>query len=294
MSVRLRLLVLTICALLLGGCGLRFAYSQLDWLLPWYVGDYVSLDRTQKRLLDARLEARLAWHCSSQLTAYSGLLREVERDLGGNEVVGAPILDAYLQRGEAFWRVLMKEITPDAGVLLAALSDAQVKELGEAFARRNDATREEFLEGTPDALRARQIERMEKRLRTWFGPLSAAQRSRVASWSAGLAPTTEAWLHHRARWQGALIEVLAQRQAPDFESRVGALLLEPDSLWAADCRADVARNRKQTLDLLADIFNMASPAQRTHLVNEIAGWAAQFEQLACTDTPLRTASVGGR
>ncbi|AWI79444.1 hypothetical protein CEW87_08720 [Parazoarcus communis] len=294
MSVRLRLLVLSFCVLLLGGCGLRFAYSQLDWLLPWYLGDYVSLDQTQKRLLDARLGERLAWHCGSQLTAYSGLLRDVERDLRSTEVVAAPMLDTYLQRGEAFWRVLMKEITPDAGVLLAALSDAQVKELGEAFARRNDETREEFLEGTPEALRARQIERMEKRLRTWFGPLSAAQRSRVAAWSAGLAPATEAWLQHRVRWQGALIDVLAQRQQPGFESRVGALLLEPESMWAAAYRADVARNRKLTLDLLAETFNMASPAQRTHLFNEIAGWAAQFEQLACTDTPLRTASGAGR
>ena len=267
--------------LLLGGCGIRMAYSQLDWLVPWYLGDYVSLDRAQKKLLDVRLAARLDWHCSTQLTAYSGLLRELESDLRGDVPVDAQRLDLRLRQGEALWQVLVREITPDAGMLLAALSDEQVRELDQAFARRNTETREEFLDGSPEALRSRQIERMEKRLRDWFGPLSPAQRARVAAWSEALMPTTADWLQHRQRWQAAFVDALAQRSRPDFESRIGLLMRSPELMWSPAYRNGVAHNRMQTLQLLADVVNTADPSQRTHLIGEIAAWAEQFEQLAC-------------
>ena len=72
----LRRLILIACsALLLAGCGLRFAYSQLDWLLPWYLRDYVTLNAGQRSELDVRLAGLLDWHCRSHLPEYVALLR---------------------------------------------------------------------------------------------------------------------------------------------------------------------------------------------------------------------------
>lgn len=289
-------LVLILPVVILAGCTARFAYQQLDLLVPWYVGDYVTLDRAQKRLLDVRLAERLAWHCSSQLRPYAELLRALEARLGADEALTAAELDQFLQRGEALWRVLMTAVTPDARVLLAALDAGQIDELAAAFADRNREAREKFMDGTPEQLRARQIERMEKRLRTWFGRLQPEQRKRVAAWSENLLPTTEQWLQHRVDWQNALLAALAQRTGPGFETSLAALLVTPEAGWPASYRAEVAHNRALTLALVADIFNAAGPGQRTHLLEEIAGWAGQFEQLACAApvAPSASAAVAPR
>lgn len=275
------LLALLLPLLLLAGCGVRFAYQHLDWLVPWYVSDYVTLDAEQRRLLDARLAERLAWHCRSQLGPYAELLRELDARVRADTPLAPGELEDFLLRGEAFWRELMVAITPDASVLLGSLSDAQVDELAAAFAERNADTRKELLGGTPDERLARRTERMEKRLRTWLGRLHADQRARVAVWSASLVPTTEEWLRNRAKWQGELLAALAGRDQPGFEARLGELLVAPASGWPEAYLAQVARNQALTLDLVADVLKLATPAQRDHLSGEIEAWAGQFESLAC-------------
>lgn len=59
MPVRVRLALALVTILVLSGCGVRFFYSQLDWLVPWYLRDYVTLDDSQRALLDRRLTLRL-------------------------------------------------------------------------------------------------------------------------------------------------------------------------------------------------------------------------------------------
>lgn len=282
MFASVRLFLLGVLSLfVVAGCGVRLAYSQLDWLVPWYLSDYVSFDREQRRLLDARLADRLTWHCSSQLGPYAELLGDLEQRLGEAAPLDAAALDPFLQRGEAFWQVLMEALVPDAAQMFAGLDDAQVAELAAAFARRNTETRKTFLEGSPGQLRSAQIERMEKRLRTWFGRLQPQQRQRVQAWSDALRPTTTDWLAHRERWQTGLIEALGRRHEAGFELEVRRLLTAAESDWSADYRADRAYNRAQTLALLADLVNDATPAQRQTLLGELAGWRADFQRMAC-------------
>ena len=227
MIARARLLILLCSALLLGGCGVRFAYSQLDWLVPWYLRDYVSFDAGQRSLLDQRLAARLDWHCRAHLPDYVGLLRDA---------------------------------------------------------------RKEFLGGSAEARRAAQVERMEKRLRNWFGRLDTGQRALVAAWSDALQPTTEQWLENRRQWQQGVIDTLRVRHDPQqFSARIAALRAPLDASAPAAHHAQVAHNRQLTLQLLADVFNAASPAQRERLLAEIDGLAAQFDRTACAGPRVATA-----
>ena len=281
MIAHARLLILLCSALLLAGCGVRFAYSQLDWLVPWYLRDYVSFDAGQRSLLDQRLAARLDWHCRAHLPDYVGLLREA-RDTLQRERIAAHELEPFLRQGEAWWDELRSELVDDAGVLLAGLSDEQVAELAAAFARRDRDARKAFLDGSAEVRRAAQVERMEKRLRNWFGRLDDGQRALVAAWSDALQPTTEQWLENRRQWQQGVIDALRVRDDPQqFAARIAALRAPPDATAPAAHRAQVAHNRQLTLQLLADVFNAASPTQRERLLAEIDGLAAQFDTLAC-------------
>lgn len=72
------LLVILLAVLLLGGCSLRFAYGKLDWLVPWYVRDFVTLNAGQRSDLDRRLAVQLTWHCRTQLADYAAGLRDAQ------------------------------------------------------------------------------------------------------------------------------------------------------------------------------------------------------------------------
>lgn len=178
---------------MLGGCGVRFAYSQLDWLVPWYLRDYVTFNAGQREVLDQRLTLRLDWHCRAHLPGYVGLLRDARRLLA-RERIEAQDLAPFLDQGEAWLDELRVELINDAKVLLAGLSDDQVAELAAAFERRDKEAREEFLGGSTEVRRKAQIARMEKRLRNWFGRLTDEQRALVAGWSRGCSrPPNAGW-----------------------------------------------------------------------------------------------------
>ena len=57
-------------------CGPRFFYPNLDWLIPWYVEDYLPMDGEQEVSLRADLKKILSWHCQNELVRYSNFLRE--------------------------------------------------------------------------------------------------------------------------------------------------------------------------------------------------------------------------
>ena len=156
-------LALLCVALALGGCSLRFAYSQLDWLVPWYVRDYVTLDAGQRSVFDARLAARLDWHCRTHVPEYAATLREAQALLA-RETVDAAQLAPFLVRGEAWWAEVLAELEPDARVLLAGLASEQVDELRQAFARGARESRKEFADGSAAEQDAARVKRMEKRM----------------------------------------------------------------------------------------------------------------------------------
>ncbi len=285
-----RVALVLLCVAALAGCSLRFAYSQLDWLVPWYLRDYVTLDAGQRGLLDQRLAARLDWHCRAHVPEYAASLREAQALLR-RETVDAAALAPFLARGEAWWGEVLAELEPDARLLLAGLANAQVEELRQAFARGAREAREAFLGGTADAQAAARLKRMEKRLQRWFGRLTPAQRDRVAAWSVELAPTTEAWLEQRARWQGALLDALQVRgDDAAFAARLAPLFGPQQAHWPPAYREGLARNRTLTLALLADVYNLAPATQRQRLDRELDALAAQFETLACA-APARLSAA---
>ena len=73
------LLLLIALGMLLAACSqVGLVYRNLDWLIPWQLDDYLSLNREQKAWLKPRLQAHLEWHCSSELPRYIDWLQRSE------------------------------------------------------------------------------------------------------------------------------------------------------------------------------------------------------------------------
>ena len=54
----------------LGGCSTKFTYNNLDWLIHWYIDDYVSLSDNQEALFDKYFADWQSWHRSQELGKY--------------------------------------------------------------------------------------------------------------------------------------------------------------------------------------------------------------------------------
>ena len=76
-----KILAILLLPLLLTSCTVSFTYNHLDWIIPWYVDDYVDLTRDQKKSLRQQLEPILTWHREEELVRYVEILDGIEASL---------------------------------------------------------------------------------------------------------------------------------------------------------------------------------------------------------------------
>mgnify|MGYP000627303891 FL=1 len=63
-------IALALALILLVGCSNQMAYNHFDWLVSWYVDDYVELNNQQEEKLQAGLNSLLVWHRQDELPVY--------------------------------------------------------------------------------------------------------------------------------------------------------------------------------------------------------------------------------
>lgn len=285
MSARLRhflqLFVLTLlCSAVVACSRIDLAYRNLDVLVPWSLSDYLNMNRQQKSWLDQRLKQHLAWHCRTQLPSYLNWLDGVGTMVANNDVTDQQLRERTRQAKQAIAQVA-DEITPSAAQLLSGMSDAQVRELRQAFADDIEERQAKYV-NTP---LARQVEersqRMEKRLTTWLGPLNAQQRLRVVNWSQALGEQNRQWIDNRAHWQQQFSAAMELRQTPAFEPRLEVLLKDRESVWTPEYRIAYQRTEREARSLLVDLMAQSTPAQRQHLQDKLAKVREDFSKVKC-------------
>lgn len=282
--------ILLLCLMLvLGGCSsTRFAYQQLDWVITWWVEDYIPLNGTQEAYLERRIPQHLAWHCREELPRYARWLASVDTLVNEPVIRTNDVAEQQKQLFDALDRLLV-EIAPTASGLLATLDDRQVQALANAMADHQQEDRDEFLGDDPDTQRDRREERTRERAEHWLGPLTSEQRRTIATWNQARGNQTAIWLDGRARWQAALLTALENRRADGFEDRVRHLLLHSSEVRGPEYVAMLARSRQAITQLITDLLNQATADQRAHLRGEIAHLQSDVRALTCnSDSPPQT------
>ena len=215
--MNVRLAIATLAILLLGACSsTQFFYNRLDFLIPWYMGRYVDLDRDQSRLLDERLLPFLAWHRSEELPRYVELLDEAERILDG-PVVAEDIERLSLAAEEAWLRVEQRglEWMMELG---AQLSDEQMAGFIEELRERQGKYEKKYLTRSDEKYREDAFDNLRDSLQDYMGRLESSQREQLQTHVAGLVRSDSVWLEERARWIDRLENIL-QRE-PGWEARL--------------------------------------------------------------------------
>ena len=279
---RLKLLVaLLTLSLALAGCNrVGLAYRNLDVIIPWTLNDYLDMNAGQKSWFNDKLKEHLAWHCTTQLPGYLDWLDRRQQMVDENQVTDAALKTRTAEAEQAIAEVA-REITPSAIELLQGLNDQQVKEMNDALAKDLRKRQDDYLKPPLAQQIKDRAERMNKRLDTWMGPLSASQQNRVTAWSVALGEQNQEWIGNRAHWQAQFIEAVQQRHSAEFPQKMQQLLVDRESLWTPQYRAAYAQTEAAARSLIVDVMAESTPQQRLKLTQKIDGVRSDFKALKC-------------
>jgi hypothetical protein len=272
----------------LTACGPRIVYQHLDWLIPWYVSDYISLDSDQKNLLEQRLATLLDWHCRTQLPAYAMTLRALGGDLANStDPADEATLQAYNTKILALWKQLLQQIGPDITAILTTATDDQIDELFVNLAKQNQEFREKYIDLAPNELLQNRQKRMIKLLKYWISDLNTEQRQAVSEWSSQLTPIAEQWVQNRAGIQAEARKLLARRdENPESRAAMQDLIMHPEKMRSVEYQRKIDINTGVTIKFLVQLDRQLTQDQRSHLLDRIESLAADFDTLSCDPATL--------
>lgn len=282
--------ILFLCLLLgLAGCSAKLIYYHLDWLIPWHVDDYISLDRDQCTMLENRLIQQLEWHCHTQLPDYAVSLRKLGNDLRNPaKPISHEKLGYYSRTINKYWKELMKSIGPDIADILMTASDDQIAELFANLEKHNHKLKAEHIAKSPEILDRNRQQRMIKRMKYWLGSVTAEQKKAVADWSSQLEPIAADWLQNRERMQTKFQRLLKGRTMdPDFKVNLVGLLVDAENHRSAAYHLKIETNMNITFLFLQRIDRQLASSQRSYLLKRIESLARDFDQLSCDPAEVK-------
>ncbi|MEK1940865.1 MAG: DUF6279 family lipoprotein [Pseudomonas sp.] len=281
MAKRLRALLLITSLIALTSCSrLELGYRNLDLLIPWSMDNYVSLTGEQKAWLKPRLTQHIAWHCQTQLPRYADWLQRSAK-LAGEAKPEAAQFQAQFSEFRHAVDAIVVQVTPDLTELLQGMSPAQVQELEKNLAKQNKEQREDYLELPLDEQIADRAERMEERVKPWFGRLHPEQKARIKTWAQQLGDYNRGWLDNNQRWQQAFLAAINERKGEQFSTQMKRLLQERMSYWTPDYQQQFDAAQLALSGLFADLVSSADAKQRERLQERLEGMRKQLADMTC-------------
>lgn len=284
LGLHARRFVLASVSLLLASCSsLQLGYNNADTLLAYALDSHLDLDDEQQRFAAERIAVLHRWHRSTQLDGYAQLLTDAQR-----RVAGPVSADDVREFGAAINRQLAAigaQAAPDLARLALTLRPAQLERLDEKLARETAKARRGLARAAGAASPEPRVERFVERAQDWFGPLTPAQRQLVRASAAQRPEAQDAWLQEREQRNRELVALLGRIRseqpppelAADWLREYFHALAEPRD---PERRDRLARLRQDNAELIAQLINGASLAQRAAIVKRLRGYAADFSALA--------------
>jgi hypothetical protein len=278
-----RILIILAAVIVLTGCGPRLVYPNLDWLIPWYLDNYMSLDSSQKSDLKKTISRQLNWHCGTQLDAYAKFLRELSREMGDpNDLITHAALANRWESLRGFWKELMAQISPDVADLLLSLSDAQIEKLFARLEKRNRKLSATYVDVDPQKIVGKRKQYMLKHMKRWISRLTPEQKQLVAAWSNRLEPTEADWMAHRLTIQSEYRQLFTRRDDKvHFREKIVDLLVYQERYRSEAYQQKIQFNTELTIALILDIDRQLSEKQRQRLQKKLSSLARDFEHLSC-------------
>ncbi|MBY7973241.1 hypothetical protein KW462_05010 [Vibrio fluvialis] len=271
-------IALLLSTLVLVGCGTKFVYHNIDWIVIDYLEDYVDLTDEQEDRLSDRIVLLSQWHQSAELPAYIEQLDQwlalepasfTEQDLKQQQA----LINDHYQR-------LLSKFLPDVYQLANNLSDAQAEEFLQGVAKRHQKFADKYQGLNEPEIRNRYVERISERMEQWLGDLTPVQQTLVKQWANEVQVTTNDWMAFQARLRNELKTLLDERHDESrFSTHLQALLFEPEQYYSPVLKAKQKYNDSISDKYVVQIVRLATPKQVRYFRDEVSGWKQLAQEL---------------
>ena len=269
--------------LLLSGCGTQFAYNNLTLITPWYVDDYIDLDRQQKAVFKAHLKTLHEWHRSSELPIYREILLEIQTELEADVLDTQAISQQFLKL-RTRWEAIILKSTPAIVEISQSLTDEQRTSFFQALEERNEKRLAE-MDSTQEHLQE-SVERIEK----WMGALSPDQIDQVQTYAKAYPDLTEPTVDAHRAFQTELSQLMSQAIMADYPARLGILLSgaldSPEGRKLTQMREQQLQAR---LELFSELWASASEQQKRRVRKKLQGYIRDVEKLVAQSETQKSA-----
>lgn len=252
-----------------------YVYNRLDFLLPWYMDDYVDLDAEQEAYLDELLVPFLAWHRAHELPVYLTALNRIEDSL--NQPLTAEIVGTIVTEFELAWLRLQSEGLERLLDLGASLSDEQIAAFLEALWEQQREFEEEYLERTEAEFFEDNDDNTRDTFQDYLGKLSDDQKQWVRDVSRRLLRSDQVWLKERAQWLTEL-GILLERE-PGWQERVRVAISAKNNTMTPEYQRIYEHNMDAIYQLTAQVLNARSERQSRHVRGKLADVREDLETL---------------
>lgn len=270
-----KLIAALLLTLLAAGCTMSFTYNHLDWLIPWYVDDYVDLSRQQRQLLQGQLGPVLQWHREEELERYLELLDRIEADLAG-EVTTAQVRSWADEIIAAAERV-EENMVSVALQFGATLSDEQLAEFMESVWEEHREYEEEFLGRTDEEYIEENKDNLEEFLERFTGRLNDEQDAVLLRAAESLQRFDGVWLEDHEQWLNTLGPLLQRK--PGWEDAVREAYANRTLRRSQQYEELLEYNMGVVSQAIADVLNRLNDKQRKHLDDEIEDFRSLVQRL---------------
>lgn len=264
--LRIRFLILLVLLILGTACSNKFFYNQLDWLIPWYVDDYVDLTFVQKENLDKQVEMLLQWHRGEELSHYIEILNHIEKDV--TEDVTVATVKSWFDVVLIAAKRVQINILPSAIELGEKLTEEQMAEFVKNLSVRQAELEEEYLSRSNEEYIEDNYESLTDNLGKYVGRLSDAQKERLNKAASTMQRFDHVWLEDRRAWLEK-IEGLMKREQGWQQATIDAFAVRGEQR-PKRFKQYLSYNTNIINEAIADVINQLSDKQRGKLLVEIA------------------------
>ena len=270
-------IVVLLLSFLLAGCSTRFVYNQLDWLAPWYLEDYVTIENYQQDDFTASLDSVLDWHRATQLMRYADFLETFSNEIQAS--ASEQSVAEYFVQLDGFIQTLFNQFGAAFSPLLAVMNAEQQAEL---FANLTDKNLEYYEDSVligEAKSKQKNKERVQDFLEDWLDDLTDNQTKMIAQWSAELDWLAPGFYQNRQAWQGHL-KALFSEQRSNKKQNIAMMFQDRRQFWSKDLKQRFLHNQQVTADFIVNLINSLDSKQKQALVKNLKQYEADFRLLA--------------
>ena len=268
--------------IMLTACSTRLAYNNLDWLVLWYLDDYIELDTQQENLFDDQLNQILIWHRQQGLSGYRIQLLSFKRHILAGELT-AEQWQKHLTQLRQHWLDLRFKFSESLVLSAVNLSPDQVHELFINLSKKSKEDRQNVLELDSSERQAEKRNQINDSMKDQLGHVTQAQDDMLDEFLSKQVDTKLMYLDYTQQVQKEAKDVFSGfhqlKNETAFKQDLLAILQRPNVYRSAQLQQGMDQNRIELIRFLTDLSKSIDAQQKQHLLERVDNWLSIIDDL---------------